>query len=124
MGRCPPGPRPRANAGHPPIVEILVVEDCPFQAGAEKLARDALTQDGYDRVDVLTRVVKTGDDPARLDTGSPPFRINGRDPFSPDTPGPACCLHPTGAGLRGLPEQAVLTAALAAPVSTTHHEGS
>lgn len=68
---------------------------------------------------MLTRVVTSGEDAARLGfTGSPSFRISGRDPFSgPDTPSLACRLYPTGAGLRGLPEQAALTAALAPPRS-------
>lgn len=117
--------RDRAPAqARPPTLEVLVVEDCPHQAGAEKLARDALTQAGYAGVHVLTQVVKTGEDAARLGfTGSPSFRINGRDPFrGPGTPSLACRPYSTGAGLRGLPEQAALTAALAPPRSTGHHE--
>lgn len=115
--------RARAQA-HPPILEVLVVEDCPHQAGAETLARDALTEAGYARVDVLTRVVRTGEDAARLGfTGSPSFRINGLDPFrGPGTPSLACRLYSTAAGLRGLPEQASLTAALAPPRSAGQRE--
>lgn len=115
--------RARAQA-HPPTLEVLVVEDCPHQAGAEKLARDALAQAGHAGVHVLTQVVKAREDAARLGfTGSPSFRINGRDPFrGPDTPSLVCRLYPTEAGLRGLPEQAALTAALAPPRSTGHHE--
>lgn len=104
----------RAQA-HPPRVAVLVVEECPHKAGAEKLAPDALAQAGHAGVHVLTQVVKSGEDAARLGfTGSPSFRINGRDSFSgPGTASLACRLYPAGAGLRGLPEHAALTAALA-----------
>ena len=97
-----------------PDVAVLVVSDCPHQAGAERLMRDALVAAGLGEVDIRTTVVDTEQQAAELNfAGSPSFRIDGHDPFP--TMGPpslACRLYRTEAGLAGLPDRAGLLAAL------------
>ena len=89
-------------------VEVLVVPDCPNQAGAERLMRKALDAAGLPDVPVRTRVVESEEEAAGLAfTGSPSFRVNGRDPFpSHDVPSLACRLYRTETGLAGLPDPA------------------
>ncbi|HEU5007047.1 MAG TPA: thioredoxin family protein [Jatrophihabitantaceae bacterium] len=98
----------------PAEVEVLVVPDCPNRSGAEQLVRAAIAEAGLGRIEPRTRVVQTDEDAARLGfSGSPSFRIDGRDPFGPaGSPSMACRLYLTAAGLRGLPELSALTAAL------------
>ena len=97
-----------------PDVAVLVVPDCPHQAGAERLMRDVLVAAGLGDVDIRTTVVDTEQQAVELDFGgSPSFRIDGRDPFpSTGPPRLACRLYRTEAGLAGLPDHAGLLAAL------------
>lgn len=97
-----------------PDVAVLVVPDCPHQAGAERLMRDALVAAGLGHLDIRTTVVDTEQRAVELDfTGSPSFRIDGLDPFPvAGPPSLACRLYRTEAGLAGLPDRAGLLAAL------------
>ena len=95
-------------------VEVLVVEGCPNEPGAEQLMREALVAVGLPDVPIRVTVVETEEQAAELAfSGSPSFRVNGVDPY-PATAGPslACRLYRTDSGLSGLPDPASLIEAL------------
>lgn len=97
-------------------VELLVVPDCPNEAVAYDLVREALA-DLCVAASVSTTVIKTDDHAqARGFTGSPMFLIDGRDPFAePDAAvGVACRMYRTSAGLAGAPAPEQLREALRA----------
>lgn len=63
-------------------IKILVVADCPNAGPAAELVERTL--DALDRRDatVTTHVITTQDEAQRLNfTGTPPFLVDGRDPF-------------------------------------------
>lgn len=96
-------------------VELLVIDECPHQDGAEALLRAALDDVGLARVGFETTTLTSGDAArARGFAGSPTFLVNGADLFPGGRPagGLACRLYPTGGGMRGLPDLRDLRQAL------------
>jgi hypothetical protein len=114
--------------------EVLVVEDCPSHAGAERAFRAALEGAGLREIAVRTVVVTSPEHAAEVGfAGSPSFHLNGRDLFPaaptgdgapPDMASLSCRLYGTAAGLAGLPGQDALVAAVAALVGVAGIEGS
>jgi hypothetical protein len=97
------------------MVELLVVADCPHEALARAVLRDAAEQAGLANVPVAVTVIET-DEQARIRgfIGSPTFLVDGVDPFAvPGAPtAVACRLYPTPDGLSGVPTVAALRDAL------------
>jgi len=91
-------------------IEVLVVANCPHQAGAERLMREVLDDAGLGDVAVRTTRIESEHQAVAMEfAGSPSFRINGEDPFPVATPPSlACRLYRTGVGLGGLPDRAAL----------------
>ncbi len=98
-------------------VELLVIPDCPHEAGAGELLRKMLTELGMPSQPVRTTVI-TDDVHARERgfPGSPTFLIDGVDPFGQQSPpaGLACRLYDTPAGRRPIPDATRLRHALSA----------
>ncbi|MTG90922.1 hypothetical protein GJV82_18560 [Cellulosimicrobium sp. BIT-GX5] len=95
-------------------VELLVIDECPNEVPALEVLRRVLDKTGIDAA--IATVVITDDDQAQAHGfhGSPSFHVDGRDLFPVPTvrPGVACRVYPTTAGLRGVPDDHSLTAAL------------
>lgn len=86
-------------------IELLVVPDCPNEAGAAALITTAVA-DLHVRAMVTHTVIATHDMALQRGfVGSPTILVNGSDPFAQfDTAvGLACRLYSTPDGLRGLP---------------------
>lgn len=82
-----------------------MVPDCPNEAAAFDLARDALADLGV-VASVRTTVIESDKHAqARGFTGSPMFFINGRDPFveAGAAVAVACRVYRTPGGLAGVP---------------------
>ncbi|MEO5709387.1 MAG: hypothetical protein ABIQ59_06165 [Nocardioidaceae bacterium] len=93
-------------------IELLVVPDCPHEAGAAELLRTALDDVGLGASGVAVDVVHSQEEAeARYFVGSPTFCLDGADVFpEPDQPAAlACRLYP---GARGVPELRDLRQAL------------
>jgi hypothetical protein len=107
-------------------VELLVVPDCPHQAGAASLLRTTLDELGFEDAAIDTTVIDAVEAAQQRGfMGSPTFLVNGTDAFPVPgrRPGLPCRLYPNRDGLAGLPdptqlEQAVIKAAQD-PMSTT-----
>jgi hypothetical protein len=96
-------------------VQLLVVGDCPHEAVAAALLRQALDDIGLAHVPFSTIVVSTPAHAAELRfVGSPTFAVDGRDLFAPpdDVPALACRLYSTRTGSAGVPELQTLRQAL------------
>jgi hypothetical protein len=97
-------------------VELLVVDACPNEAPARDALRRALDRAGLD-APIATVVIEDDEQAqARGFHGSPSFHIDGHDvfPASDARPGVACRVYPTAAGLRGVPDDHELGAAVVA----------
>ncbi|CAM3550151.1 DF family (seleno)protein [Isoptericola cucumis] len=97
-------------------IELLVVDACPNVAPARAALRRVLDRAGLD-APIATVVIDDDDQAqARSFLGSPSFHIDGHDVFpAPGSqPGVACRVYPTAAGLRGVPDDHALGAAVAA----------
>ena len=97
-------------------VELQVVEACPNEAPAREALRRALDRAGID-VPIATVVITDDDQAQRYGFhGSPSFHVDGQDlfPVPGARPGVACRVYPTSAGLRGVPDDEALAAAVAA----------
>jgi hypothetical protein len=98
------------------LVEVLTFEGCPHAAGALDLARRVAADTGG-TADVRLVYVKHEQTESRRFLGSPSIRVDGRD----IEPGAdmrrdyafSCRLYPTAPGLRPLPAEAWLRAAIA-----------
>ena len=96
-------------------VELLVIGECPNEAPAAALLREALDTAGLPDTRVDTVLVATDADAERLSfAGSPTFMVDGRDLFDGEPSGLACRVYPTPDGYRGLPELDALVEALEA----------
>lgn len=98
-------------------MELLVVPDCPHAEAARELLDQALSAAGLAGTPLRVQVIRSeGEAQARGFLGSPAFLVNGVDPFARpgQTPAMACRVYPGTAGLSGLPDVELLTAALAA----------
>ena len=96
-------------------VELLVVPDCPHQAGATALLRTTLDELGFEDATIDTTVIDTvGAAQQRRFIGSPTFLINGTDvfPVPKRRPALACRLYPNRDGPAGLPDRAQLQQAM------------
>jgi hypothetical protein len=96
-------------------LELLVVPDCPNEALAREVIVRAVAVAGVDVPEVITSVVHTEADAARVGfIGSPTFLVNGLDPFAKPgaTTGLSCRMYTTRAGLAGVPDIEELAAAL------------
>ena len=96
-------------------VELLVVPDCPHQAGATALLRTTLDELGFDDATIHMTVIDTIEAAQhRGFIGSPTFLVNGTDAFPVPRRRPtlACRLYPNRDGLAGLPDQAQLQQAV------------
>jgi hypothetical protein len=99
------------------LVEVLTLEGCPHAADAFELARRVVAAAGRDAEVQLVRVTRAQADAYRF-LGSPSIRVDDVDV----EPGAemrtdyaySCRLYATPAGLRALPPEAWLHAALAA----------
>jgi hypothetical protein len=99
-------------------VELLVVDACPNEVPARDALRKALDRAGID-APIATVVVRDDDQAqARGFLGSPSFHLDGRDlfPAPSASPGVACRVYPTIAGLRGVPEDDALALAVEARI--------
>ena len=97
-------------------VELLVVDACPNEAPARDALRRVLDRAGVD-APIATVIIDDDEQAqARGFHGSPSFPIDGYDvfPASDARPGVACRVYPTTAGLRGVPDDHALAAAVAA----------
>lgn len=86
-------------------IELLIVPDCPNEAGAAALITTAVA-DIQVRANVTRTVIATHDQALQRGfVGSPTILLNGSDPFAqPGTAvGLACRLHSTPDGVRGVP---------------------
>jgi glutaredoxin len=96
-------------------VELLVVPDCPHQAGAASLLRTTLDELGFGDVTIDTTVIDTVEAAQQRGfMGSPTFLVNGTDafPVPGHRPALACRLYPNRDGLAGLPDPAQLQQAM------------
>ena len=96
-------------------VELLVVPSCPNEAPAHEAYRRALLSLGIE-AEINTVVIDNYDQAqARGFLGSPSFFIDGSDllPAAGATPGVACRVYNTPAGLAGVPERDALVKAIA-----------
>jgi hypothetical protein len=96
-------------------VELLVVDACPNEAPARDTLRRVLDRAGVN-VPIATVVITDDDQAQRYGFhGSPSFHIDGQDvfPLPGARPGVACRVYPTSAGLRGVPDDEALAAAVA-----------
>jgi hypothetical protein len=87
-------------------VELQVVPDCPNEAPAAQLLRQALDDVGLPTTRFTTVVVTSHEHAERMGfTGSPTIRIDGVDPFAEPgrSPGLACRVYRTATGLTGTP---------------------
>lgn len=86
-------------------VSLAVVPQCPHQATAEALLKQALVDIGAGDMSVQTIMISDGGTADRLRfCGSPSFMINGRDVLA--TAGPpalSCRIYQTPNGPSGLP---------------------
>jgi len=108
-------------------VELLVVPDCPNEATARDLLRDAARQAGITDLRLTVTVIDT-DEHARLRgfIGSPTFLVDGVDPFAVTgaAVGVSCRIYRSGDGASGVPDLTALRAALVrACVSRANAEG-
>jgi hypothetical protein len=106
-------------------VELLVMPDCPNEAGAAELLRTALDDIGLRDVQFTTTVIDTQESAeARHFIGSPTILLDGVDPFhdSNAMPSLACRVYLSGDGLGGIPDLRALRKALkrSAHVSRSH----
>ena len=87
-------------------IEVFVVPDCPNEAAAINVVRNAVADTHV--ASHITRTVITTEQQAREHgfTGSPTILLNGTDPFAKlgQSIGLACRLYSTPAGLRGVPD--------------------
>ncbi|GAA1739884.1 hypothetical protein GCM10009809_39250 [Isoptericola hypogeus] len=95
-------------------VELLVVDECPNEARARAALDRALDRAGIHAVVSTTVVADDAQALARGFVGSPSFHVDGRDVFPVPTarPGVACRVYSTADGLRGVPDDEALVAAL------------
>src|SRR6478672_165096 len=96
-------------------VELLVVRECPHEAGAARLLRTALDDIGLPDTDFHTTVVVSqGDADRRGFTGSPAFFVDGTDLFrEPWRPaGLSCRLYRSSDRVAGVPDLVDLRQAL------------
>jgi glutaredoxin len=96
-------------------VELLVVPDCPHQAGATSLLRTTLDELGFEDATIDTTVIDTVEAAQhRGFIGSPTFLVNGTDAFPVPgrRPAVACRLYSNRDGLAGLPDRAQLEQAV------------
>jgi hypothetical protein len=95
-------------------VELLVVGECPNEAPARAALRRALDRAEIDAVISTTIVDNDAQAVGRGFLGSPSFHVDGIDIFPLPTarPGIACRVYSTTDGLRGVPDDDALTAAL------------
>ncbi|HEY5878823.1 MAG TPA: hypothetical protein VIU11_07925 [Nakamurella sp.] len=96
-------------------VELLVVRECPNEAGAARLLRTALDDIGLPDKDFDTTVVVSHSDAERRGfTGSPAFFVDGIDLFrEPGRPaGLSCRLYRSSDRLGGVPDLVELRRAL------------
>lgn len=87
-------------------VELLIVRDCPNEAGAARLLRSALDDIGLRDKDFHTTVVSSqGDAEGRGFTGSPAFFVDGFDLFREpgSQPGLSCRLYRSSGRVAGIP---------------------
>ncbi|RDI75437.1 hypothetical protein Gocc_1235 [Gaiella occulta] len=110
--------REPAAADGRPLVEVLSFDGCPNRDGALELVERVARETGVDaRIDVID---VTDDETARARRflGSPTILVAGRDvePGAEERSDYAvsCRVYRTGDGLRGLPDEIWLRAALAA----------
>jgi hypothetical protein len=99
------------------LVEVLTLEGCPQAADAVELARRVVAETGVVADVRLVHVTREQAD-ARRFLGSPSIRVDDRD-VEPGADARreyafSCRLYPTPAGLRPLPREEWLHAALAA----------
>jgi hypothetical protein len=96
-------------------VELLVVADCPNEAGAVTLVQSALRDIGLPDIEVLVNVIRTQYEAERRGfLGSPTIMINGDDPFAEagQTPALACRIYIHANGPSALPDLRLLRQAL------------
>ena len=93
----------------------MVVADCPNEAAAVEVVREAARHAGMGEIAVRVTVIGS-DEQARCRgfVGSPTFLIDGVDPFavSGAATGVACRVYPSASGRSGVPGVAPLRAAL------------
>ncbi|SFW87012.1 hypothetical protein SAMN04489730_6567 [Amycolatopsis australiensis] len=96
-------------------IELLIVPDCPNEAPAARLLRQALDDVGLRTMRFTTVVVTSPEDAEKQQfTGSPTIRVDGTDPFAEpgQPPGMACRIYHTAMGPAGVPDLATLRQAL------------
>jgi len=96
-------------------VELLVVKECPNEAGAARLLRTALDDIGLPDKDFHTTVViSQGDADRRGFTGSPAFFVDGSDLFREPRrpPGLSCRLYRSSGRVAAVPDLVELRRAL------------
>jgi len=87
-------------------VELLVVADCPNEALAAAVLRQALDDAGMSLVSFTRRVVTSQQEADQLGfLGSPSILIDGHDPFAAPEQNPAlaCRLYRDNSGVTGVP---------------------
>lgn len=96
-------------------VELLIVRECPNEAGAARLLRNALDDIGLPDKDFHTTVVVSQRDAERRGfTGSPAFFVDGTDLFHEPgrQPGLSCRLYRSSDRVGGVPDLVNLRRAL------------
>ncbi|GAB2939438.1 hypothetical protein GCM10027047_39430 [Rhodococcus aerolatus] len=97
------------------LIEVLVVENCPGEAPTRDLVRRVCAAAGAPNTPVVTTVIRTLEQARRRGfVGSPTVLVDGVDPHHDDTldPALACRVYRGPAGSSGLPDEAVLRAAV------------
>ena len=98
-----------------PVVELLVVPDCPHGAQAALILREAMDDAGLAGARFTTRVISTAEQARQWAfVGSPSFFVNGRDLFDlpGQSPGFGCRLYRCGDAVTGVPDRAAMRRAL------------
>lgn len=128
----PPAPAAGHRAGNPNAtgskraapsitLELLVVPRCPHRAAAEQALHRAAAIAGLPGARIDLSIIATADQARTAGfPGSPTFRIAGRDPFAEPghLPSLSCRLYRTPAGLRPVPDQSALVAAIRQATTT------
>ena len=97
------------------VIELLVVPDCPNEAAALDVLREAAELAGVEAVSVTVTVIDSGEEAQRRGfVGSPTFLIDVIDPFAtPSAPtGVTCRLYAAASGPAGVPSVEALREAL------------
>ncbi len=98
-------------------IELFWLDGCPSSQATRELLERTLREEKIDARVEMVQVRDDADAIAKKFLGSPTIRIDGIDPFAqPNQTDFAmqCRVYPTPAGLRGVPSQEMLRAALTA----------